>query len=145
MPMTLYNDGPSEGHQWPLPESIGSSQQSHNPAVSPISEGTRCPSPGLEPVLSDDETLKETASTRYFGSPEKESFPPPLPHQHPAYISDASEKPRRAPLKSQKRTWIVAAVAVAVLLGVALGVGLGVGLKEKGYASRMEVPTSSRD
>ena len=120
-------------------ESLETKHEPVSPEFSPVSEMTRCPSPGLEPVQSDDETLKEAAATpSYFGPPsEKEYFPPPPHHQHPAFASRELSAKDVEPRKRGILPWIIAVVVGVVIIGVALGVGLGVGLKKHGYVQHI--------
>lgn len=120
----LHNQQSNRQHDRPLidsPSEISSypSEKQSSP-VSPHS--TLCtpgsPSPGLELVVNDDETLKE--ATIPDVDPIGKEF-----YKHPS--PPLAEHPR----KGRKWIWIIAATVLIVVLAIALGVGLGVGLKKK--------------
>lgn len=95
---------------------------------STIAANTRAPSPGLEPIGSDNETLKEAhiAASPYIDSADKEFYKKHSPAPSEGY-------PERAQQHSKKRRilpWIIVAAVLIIVLAIALGVGLGVGLKK---------------
>ena len=101
--------------------------------VEPVSPettaSTRIPSPGLEPVKKDDDTLKEATSPEpALKETEYTAHAPGFDPRGPAHDNHRERNRRR------KWPWLIGGLAIVIVLAIALGVGLGVGLKNNGYA-----------
>ena len=121
----LPDDVSPQRHSNYLPEK-------HDDPASPdstITANTRVPSPGLEPMRSDDETLKEAAAIPYFDPPGQHGFDQEEKELSPE--GDHTAKKDEGGSKRLRFPWIIAAGILLVILAIALGVGLGVGLKNK--------------